>query len=99
AASRVKVASWAEKLVSSTASSAFSPGGTSKRNDTRSSSSSCGAGVRDHTVGSVSSPSAAAGSTKRVLATSTSSTGNRALKVVRWAMTADFEDIVRVFRQ
>src|SRR5699024_7848359 len=93
AASRVKVASWAEKLVSSTASSALSSGGTSRRNDTRSSSPSCGAGVSDHTVGGASSPSAAAGSAQSVLATSTSSTANRALKVVRWAVIADFEDM------
>src|SRR5699024_783878 len=99
AASSVKVASWAEKFVSSTASSTLSPGGTSKRNDTRSSSSSCDAGVNDHTVDGAASPSAAAGSAYSVVATSISSTANRAVKVVRWEMAADLEGIFRVFHQ
>src|SRR5699024_1027187 len=89
AASSVKVASWAEKFVSSTASSTLSPGGTSKRNATRSSSSSCDAGINDHTVDGAASPAAAAGRAYKVVAASISSAANRAAKGVGWEIAGE----------
>src|SRR5690625_6479260 len=101
AAVRVKVASRAEKFVSSTASSTVSPGGTSKRKDTRSSASSCCAGVRDHTVvGADSSVAAAGGGAKTALTARTiSNTKTRQAVAALWRVRREaWQFMVRVFR-